>query len=263
MQNGFSATRFIFSILILSLILLIYTTPVTINAAYGASTIVGSSNYNQPQISILQNDNKSNINLTSARKNDIVKLQMVNSSSGILDVEFLVNENVSNANIILGKLNPNEATTGLPITPVALFSINLANLSYDQISNFTFKFKIKGLKGSSQVYRAYSNNSPWVPATLSEPSAIDSNGDITFTASSPTAFKQFAVVIDSTSATSTTGFTQVNEKFNGNTTILDTDDTLVRTGYTDYLVYGKSVIGLITLGFIFFLLHKSNQKENC
>ena len=268
---------------ILAFILLF--TPVASFAQYGGggTTIGGGTENNDPKFSVSVSSGSITINIEKAKKGNTLDIKVGNSTNGVATIKFTLGADVVNAQIILTNISFSQLINGLPGKPVVAYSLTLINITYEQINNFRFSFKIKksetGDKDEkkedkdNRKYMAYSTNSPWVSAGLSQDSSANSNNDeVSFTGSSAIAFKQYAVTTETVAVASpraeVAGVKDV--KSVDTKSKLDSADIirtgggvdLIRTGGLNNNQVVSTVLTVIALLSLSFVLVKSNQKNN-
>lgn len=237
--------------------------PITTLAQYGGGVTIisggSSSTSTAPVVSSSVSGNSLVLNITSAKRGDVINIVITNSNNDIVNISFRLNSDVTNASITLTKLDSSQALPGLPAVPTALFSLSLTNLTYDQLTNFSFDFTLSGLPIS---FSGYSSNSPWIPASVSiKTAATSSTGKTTYTGSASTAFRQFAIIPTASLPTTTT----VNTSTSTSTTNLDvvsSNSGLIRTGEMSTPVRLTLSILTVLLAYgLIFLVFKANKKQ--
>lgn len=239
--------------------------PIISSAQYGGGVTIisggSSSSSTAPVVSSSVSGNSVILIITSAKKGDVINIVITNSNNDVVNISFTVNADISNASITLTKIDPSQALPGLPATPTALFSLTLVNLTYEQLTNFSFDFAITGLPLS---YSGFSSNSPWAAANVSiKTAATSSTSKTVYTGSSAIAFKQFAIIptsnLPTTSTTTNTASTTATS--NVNTTASNAD--LIRTGEMSTPVkFTLSVLTVLLAYGLIFIVFRSNKKHN-
>jgi hypothetical protein len=263
---------------ILAFILLF--SPVSTFAQYGGggTPIGGGNEDNNPKYSVTISGDSITINIDSAKKGNTLDIKVGNSTNGVFKIKFTLGADVTNAKIIVSKIGFGQLFNELPGKPIAAFGLILVNISYEQILNFSFSFKIKksqtGDKDEkkedkeNRKYKAYSSNSPWKEAGLSQDSSSNSeNDEVSFTGSTAIGFKQYALTSETVVAR-TGDVAGVKETKTESKPKLDSAD-IIRTGGVDLIRTGglnnsqvvSTVLTVLALLSFSFVLIRSNQKR--
>ena len=271
----------LFKVLTLASILLVAFSSISTNAQYGGGTSIGVST-GSIQVNISNSESQSTLTIVNGKKGDVVNLTIPNSGFGVLSIRFTLGADANNAVVVLKKSNLSDIFPGLDSNkkPVVLYSISLSGISYEQILNFNFKFRLSGISSRSS-FEGFSSNSPWVSASLS--SSVISSNETEFSASTPIAFKQYAVsaqeissnpstTSNSTNSSSATVLSNTNSgEVKGASDKKDTDSTsstkkssddieLIRTGQSGQSNILGALIAALSFALVSFLLYKSNKK---
>jgi len=252
----------IFSVILTAILLV---SPVTTLAQYGGTTTtiginnptINPTNSSSPKFSANNTGDSVNINIESAKKGSILDVKIGNSVSGVFKIKFTLGVDATNARVTINKLENNQLAPNFPGAFLIGFSVSLNNLNYDQITNFSFSFKVKRDTTQGKSLTAFSSSSPWIPASLSSESDSNIGSDeLGYVGSSAVAFRQFGI---STSAPSTLNPSQ-NSTNEVNLTRTEAGD-LVRTGGLDTIKILSITIALIILAGLSFVLVRSNQNR--
>ena len=229
--------------------LLILNTTI-VNAQYGGTVNTNPTN-SGAKFTTSQTSNSTSIAIESGKKNDVLSIILNNTTNAIYKIRFTLNSDINNGLVVLSKIDNSQLLSDLPGNPITSFSISLKNINYEQIGNFAFDFSIKN-ENIDRLYSAYSSNSPWASAGISQPYAINSGQDLQFTGSTNIAFKQFTLTA---SAKSNQGAV-LGQRDNSN---VSASASLVRTGQKGYNIFS---LGILSMFFIVstYLILKSNSR---
>jgi hypothetical protein len=272
----------LFKVLSVVSILLVALSPLSTYAQYGGggTGIGGGTGSTSIQVTVSNSESQSAITIVNGKKGDVVNLTIPNSGFGVLTIRFVLGADVSNAIIILKKVSLSEIFPGLERNkkPIVLYTISLSGISYDQILNFSFKFRLAGQR-NRRSFEGYSSNSPWISANLN--TTTISSDEVEFTANTPIAFKQYTVAAED-SIENTSNGNNGNSSSNTNnddkkgevkgasdkkdanstsSTKKSSDDIeLIRTGMSGQSNVFGALIATLSFVLVSFLLYKSNKK---
>jgi hypothetical protein len=245
-------SKILLKALIISSVSFLIFNSTMVNAQYGGGTISNNSSQTiLPKFTTSQSAKSTTISIESGKKNDVINIVLNNTSNNISKISFTLNSDISNGLITMSAIDNSLLFSDLPGNPLAGFKIDLGNINYDQIGNFSFDFSIKN-ENIDRDYLAYSSNSPWANAGISKPYAINSGQDLLFTGSTTIAFKQFAL----TASSKTTQGVVLGVTDTVNTT---SDSVLVRTGQTGYNLSSLIILSLIFIASTYFILQSNNR----
>ncbi len=235
-------------------------TTINLGGTGNGTTTTDNTSSNGPKFSVNSTGDSVNINIETAKKGSILDAKIGNSSSGVFKIKFTVNTDVTNAKITIYKIDSSQLFADFPGSLVTAYAVALTNINYDQITNFSFSFKIKKSLVEGKSLLAYSSNSPWVSAGLttdSDPSiASDEVGYIGGV--TPIAFKQFGVSAANQVSTAGNPLSPVTNPTMDKANSVD----LVRTGGNNSTEIVSILFSLVALIGFSFAIVKTNQNPN-
>ena len=255
-------------------------TPIATFAQYGGGTspIGGGTENNDPKYSVTISGDSITINIEKAKKGNTLNIKIGNSNNGVLGIKFTLGADVTDAKIISSKIGFGQLFNELPGKPMVAYTLTLVNITYEQITNFSFSFKIKKSQTgddnekkedkNKRKYKGYSSNSPWKDAGLSIDSSADSeNDEVSFTGTTAIAFKQYALTAETVAvregevAGVKTTATETKPKLDVTDIIRTGGVDLIRTGGLNNQQTVSTVLTVLALLGFSFVLVRSNQKR--